>query len=330
MIGLSCIFHGAADKAISPSQISLPNSLTDAKAVCEVLGIAHEVLDCSTTFDETVVTPFVKAYETGLTPNPCVSCNATCKIPALMKFADGLACESIATGHYARVTQLPENGRFAVKTALDIKKDQSYALALLSQAQLARLVLPLGALTKAEARILAADLGLPVADKEESQDICFVEGEYAEFLKSRGVKDNPGDIVNAAGQLLGRHEGLFYYTIGQRKGIGVAADQPYYVIGKRLETKELVVGFHEETTISKLRLGRVNWIAFEKAPPSFECMVKLHYRARPAACCVEVLPDDGAGSLVWVRLASPQPTTAPGQYAVFYRGDCLLGGGAIL
>ena len=163
-------------------------------------------------------------------------------MPALVRVADELGCDRIATGHYARIARLSDSGRFVVKRALDARKDQSYMLSLLSQEQLARLVLPLGAMTKAEVRVIAADLGLVVAEKAESQDNCFIEGDYRPFLRARGVEDAPGDIVDRMGNVLGCHEGLANYTVGQRKGIGVAGPEPYYVVEKRVETRELVVG----------------------------------------------------------------------------------------
>ena len=233
VVGVTCRFtdDAAADRAVG-----------DAAAVCARLGLRHVEWDCAALFESAVVQPFVDAYAAGLTPSPCVGCNACCKLPSLLAAADELGCESVATGHYARIAQLADSGRYVVKCALDARKDQSYMLALLSQEQLARLVLPLGGTTKAEVRVLAADLGLPVAEKPESQDVCFIEGDYRAFLRARGVDDRPGTIVDCAGAVLGRHDGLANYTVGQRKGIGVAAPEPYYVVAKRPETCELVVG----------------------------------------------------------------------------------------
>lgn len=316
VVGVTCLFttdekaHAAAD---------------DAAQVCALLGIEHAVRECAGAFERAVVGPFVSDYACGLTPSPCVSCNARCKIPQLLLAADELGCEKVATGHYARVVQLEESGRFAVKAALDTAKDQSYMLSQLTQDQLIRLVLPLGAATKADVRVLAADLGLPVADKPESQDICFIEGDHRAFLEERGVSDASGDIVDAAGEVLGRHNGLFRYTIGQRKGIGIAAPEPYYVIGKRFDRNELVVGFKQETLIDRVRVANPNWQAFETLDAPLECMVKLRYRSVKAACTVRPCED---GS-VDVGLVSPQSTTAPGQHAVFYLGETVLGGGMI-
>ena len=316
VVGVTCRFRDNA---------ATERAAADAAAVCSQLGIRHEAPGCVGEFERCVVEPFVSSYAAGLTPSPCVGCNARCKMPALVRVADELGCDRIATGHYARIARLSDSGRFVVKRALDARKDQSYMLSLLSQEQLARLVLPLGAMTKAEVRVIAADLGLVVAEKAESQDNCFIEGDYRPFLRARGVEDAPGDIVDRMGNVLGCHEGLANYTVGQRKGIGVAGPEPYYVVEKRVETRELVVGFADETLIGSVVVGDMNWQAFESLGESYGAMVKLRYRSRPCACIIE--PEDD--QRVSLALRSPQPTTAPGQYAVLYDGDTVLGGGMI-
>ena len=316
VVGVTCLFTDD-DKS--------RDAAADAADVCRILGIEHAVWECSAAFEREVIGSFVDDYAHGLTPSPCVSCNARCKIPQLLAAADGLGCAKAATGHYARIARLDETGRFVVKTALDAAKDQSYMLSQLTQEQLSRLVLPLGGATKADVRLLASDLALPVADKPESQDICFIEGDHLTFLEERGVNDEPGKIVDATGNVLGRHAGLFRYTIGQRKGIGIAAPEPYYVIGKRFKQNELVVGFKDEALIGYAKVASPNWQAFEVLAEPLECMVKLRYRSTRVACTVGPC-DDGS---VDVRLVSPQPTTAPGQHAVFYMGETVLGGGMI-
>lgn len=316
VVGITCLFTDD-DKSRSAAD--------DAADVCRVLGIEHAVRECSGAFEREVIGSFVNDYAHGLTPSPCVSCNARCKIPQLLAAADELGCAKAATGHYARIARLDQSGRFVVKTALDAAKDQSYMLSQLTQEQLSRLVLPLGAATKADVRVLASDLALPVADKPESQDICFIEGDHLVFLEERGVNDAPGDIVDAKGSVLGRHAGLFRYTIGQRKGIGIAAPEPYYVIGKRFERNELVVGFKDEAFIGYAKVANPNWQAFEALSEPLECMVKLRYRSSRVACTASPR-DDGS---VDICLVSAQPTTAPGQHAVFYLGETVLGGGMI-
>ena len=326
VVGVTCLFHD--DEAAHRDAAA-------AEEVCRALGIDHAVADCTAQFRTSVVEPFVDAYAAGLTPSPCVGCNATCKLPALIEVADQLDCGKVATGHYARIARLSANGRFVVKTGLDERKDQSYMLALLTQDQLARLVLPLGALTKTDARLIAHDCGLPVADAPESQDVCFIDGDYRAFLKEHGVEDAPGSIVDASGAILGEHAGLSGFTVGQRKGIGVAGPEPYYVIAKRPATRELVVGTADEARIKAVRVGALNWQAFDHLDAECEAMVKLRYRSRGVACIMRPRRDGsaqaapaGAGG-VEVVLRSPQPTTAPGQYAVFYEGATVLGGGVI-
>lgn len=317
VLGVTCIFTGACDDA----------SARDAAAVCDELGIRHEVVDARSMFQKHVVEPFICEYAQGRTPSPCVGCNACCKIPVLLNVADELGYEKVATGHYARVVLL-KNGRFAVKRGLDNRKDQSYMLSMLSQDQLARLVLPLGGATKPMVRIDAADMGLPVAEKPESQDICFIDGNYADFLVEHGLVREPGPIVDTTGAVIGRHTGLFDYTIGQRHGIGVSAEKPYYVIGKDASANTLFVGFASDAMIGRVEVDDMNWQAFATLEEPLNCSVRLRYRTGPVGCTVMPL-GDSAGAAVSVSLLSPQPTTSPGQYAVFSLGDTVLGGGVI-
>lgn len=326
VVGVTCVFHN--DEATE-------RDIESAQAVCQTLGIDHAVADCSQQFEACVVQPFVSAYAAGLTPSPCMGCNATCKVPALLEVADQLGCEKAATGHYARVAQLTDTGRYVIKSGLDQHKDQSYMLALLSQDQISRLLLPLGAMTKADTRLVAHDCGLAVADAAESQDVCFISGDYRDFLKSRGVNDEPGNIVTMAGEAVGRHSGLFGYTVGQRKGIGVAGPEPYYVVEKRAATQELVIGTAQDARIGAVYVDGLTWQAFPRLEGTRECMVKLRYRSRGVACIITPRRSDfdcknpvrECG--VDVILRTPQPTTAPGQYAVFYEGSTVLGGGMI-
>lgn len=326
VVGVTCVFH---------DDVASRHDVAAVEEVCRSLGIDHAVADCTAQFEERVVRPFVAAYAAGLTPSPCVGCNVSCKLPALLEVADQLGCGKVATGHYARIAQLVDNGRYVVKTGLDERKDQSYMLALLEQEQLSRLVLPLGALTKTDARLIARDCGLSVADAPESQDVCFISGDYRDFLRSRGIDDEPGPIVDTAGRVLGEHAGLAGFTVGQRRGIGVAGPEPYYVVGKRIATRELVVGTAAEARIGAALVGSVVWQAFGQPPVERECAVKLRYRSRGAACIIR--PADGVSAWtaprdagdVEVLLRSAQPATAPGQYAVFYEGSTVLGGGMI-
>lgn len=316
VVGVTCGFLGNESDRRAAS---------DARAVCDALGVPHSAFDCSSWFADAVVRPFIAAYEAGLTPSPCPGCNAHIKIPALLTVADREDCSYVATGHYARIARLTANGRYAVLRALDAAKDQSYMLALLDQDELSRLVLPLGGLTKAEVRIMAEDAGLPVANKPDSQDICFAPHGYRDLLASDAPACIPGPIVDVHGCVVGRHEGLAQYTVGQRKGIGVAGPRPYYVVEKRLCENELVVGFAEDAACVSVVVGDMVWQATEPPLKEMPAMVKLRYRSGAVACIIEPRTDDR----VLVRLASPQPLTAPGQVAVFSMGDTVLGGGTI-
>lgn len=316
VIGVTCRFCDDETSACAED---------DAAATCKLLGIPHVVHEFVAEFERHVITPFVHSYKQGLTPSPCVSCNAHCKIPALLQVAEKLGCAHIATGHYARIARLSESGRFAVKTAFDMSKDQSYMLALLSQEHLSQLLLPLGNITKDKVRCIASDLELPVAKKPESQDNCFIRDDYRSFLRRHDVVNISGDIADAKGNVIGRHKGLSNYTIGQRKGIGIAAEEPYYVIEKQMESNRLIVGFTDEALINAVGVSRMNWQAFEMLDTPCTATVKLRYRSRPAACIIE--PKDACH--VHIALQNSHPTTAPGQYAVIYKGDTVLGGGMI-
>lgn len=319
VVGVTCRFQDG--------EVQRANE-ADAAAVCARLGIAHAVHCCEEAFECRVVRPFVQAYADGLTPSPCAVCNARVKLPELARAADELGCEAIATGHYARIAQLSlgaEDGRFVVKSALDVRKDQSYMLALVGQDLLARLLLPLGALTKADVRLMAEDLGLPVADKPESQDICFAPEGYRALLAERGVAGAPGRIVDACGTVLGRHTGLENYTVGQRRGIGIAAPEPLYVTAKHPAENELVVGTAEETLISYAVVAEPVWQAFSQFDAPLEAMVKLRYRSAAQPCIIKPMRE----GRVLVGLLRPQPTTSPGQVAVFSLGETVLGGGTI-
>ena len=340
----------------------------DAHAVCEVLGIRHVHRDASPRFAERIIAPFCEAYASGLTPSPCPSCNACMKIPELLEVADEVGAGYVATGHYARVARTGE-GRFAVQAAADTRKDQSYMLARLSQEQLARLVLPLGEMTKPQVRALANEWGLPVALRPDSEDLCFAPDGYRALLAEHGIPAVPGPIRNTAGRVLGTHTGLADYTIGQRSGLGIGgAPEPYYVIRKDAAENALVVGFAREAKLRAVEVTDLVWQAFAAPPENLRCTVKLRYRSSAAGCEVAALragagsfgsgafgtsaQDDAEGSgaaapcktadvtpieqgsgsrpsTLRVTLDEAQPLTAPGQFAVFYAGDTVLGSGMI-
>ena len=316
VVGVTCMFTGLPSDA---------EAVRDAREVARALGIEHAARDCTARFEREVAGRYAADAARGLTPSPCVGCNARCKIPSLVEAADELGCEKVATGHYARIVRVGKTPRLAVAVAADAAKDQSYMLARLSQPQLARLILPLGGLTKDEVRARARALGLPVASKSDSQDICFAPQGFERFLEERGAAFEPGEIVDAQGRVVGQHRGLARYTIGQRKGIGIAAAEPYYVIGKDAARNRLVVGFAEKARIAGVQVRDLVWQALESPQAPFSCEVKLRYRSAPAAC--EVAPR--AGGTAEVRLACPQSPTAPGQHAVFYRDGVVAGTGEI-
>ena len=316
-IGLTCIFTRNA---------KTDAEIRDAAAVCSQLGIEHVVRDCSSVFSSVVIEPFIAAYREGLTPNPCICCNAACKFPSLFAAAQDLGCAMVATGHYARIAR-SESGRFAVCTAADSSKDQSYMLARLSQEQLSRIVLPLGSLTKISVRQKAADLGFAVAEKPDSQDICFIEGNPTDFLAQHDVTFAPGEVVDLSGRCVGQHQGLARYTIGQRKGIGIAASEPYYVVGKDAARNRLIVGFQRDAYVDRVSVRFCVWQAIEPPAPGerLSCEVKLRYRSARAAASLCM----GSDGMLEIELDEPQAATAPGQHAVFYRGDTVLGSGII-
>ncbi|MBI4425073.1 MAG: tRNA 2-thiouridine(34) synthase MnmA [Elusimicrobia bacterium] len=304
-----------------------PRDIDDAKRVCERLGIPHYVLDLAKRFDRDVVTPFVDRYRDGLTPNPCVECNRSLKFGYLLDLAGAWGAEAVATGHYARA----EEGR--LYRAVDAEKDQTYFLHGLTRRQLGRVRFPLGRLRKPQVRARARALGLATAEKPESQEICFVGGrDYRGFVASRaGSPPEAGDVADASGRVLGRHAGLTGYTVGQRRGLGElerpggSEREPLYVVGLVPATNTVVVGPRTEVFRSGLLAGAVTWTRDAPGGP-FEAEVRIRHRHPPAPALVSPLE----GGRVRVEFREPQRAVAPGQSAVFYRGDEVLGGGAIL
>ncbi len=291
----------------------------DARRVATALGIPFYVLDAHRLFEAEVVAPFVESYRRGLTPNPCVVCNRRVKFGWLLERARALGCEVLATGHYARLEGAGESLR--LRKGIDPSKDQSYFLVPGSAGGLDRVRFPLGDMTKAEVRAAAERFGLPVSRKPESQDVCFVpEGDVAGFLETRHGEGTPGEIVDAGGRVLGRHRGLHAYTVGQRRGLGIAAPEPLYVIARETAENRLVVGARGDLLAPGLRAGPPVWFA-EPEGEVLRCEVKIRSTAREVGC--RVRPD---GSGLTVAFDEPQFGVAPGQLAVFYDGDLVLGG----
>jgi tRNA-specific 2-thiouridylase len=294
----------------------------DAEAVAARLGIPFYVLDFSRGF-ESLIEHFVSEYRAGRTPNPCVRCNQDLKLGELLEFAADLGAEFVATGHYAR--RELRDGRVVLRRALDRRKDQSYVLFALSQRQLERVRFPLGELSKTGVRALAREAGLLVADKPESMEICFVPtGDYRDLLRERDEDSlADGKIVDASGRELGRHGGSALFTIGQRRGLGIAAEQPLYVTGIRPEENEIVVGPREELRRREASVREVTWVSIVPPEAPLPCQVKIRHQHEPVPAIIARAAD---GSVA-IAFAEDVLAVTPGQAAVFYDGDLVLGGG---
>lgn len=299
--------------------------IRDARAVAERLGIPHLVCRLEKTFCERVVDEFVRTYLDGGTPNPCVICNKTIKFGALLDFAKANGLDTIATGHYARIAK--EGDRYLIRRAIDEKKDQSYMLWSLTQDVLCRVKLPLGELTKTEVREIAAAHGFESADRKDSQDICFLpDGNYADFIRRyAGYVPTPGKFVDLDGNVLGNHPGMLHYTIGQRKGLGIALGRPMYVCDKNAATGDVVLCDDEQLYSRTLTAKSVNFIPFDRLTAPIRVQAKIRY-AHTAAPATITPTEDGA---VLVEFDQPQRAIAKGQSVVFYDGDLLVGGGII-
>ena len=299
----------------------------EAAAAAEGLGIPFCAPDCRSDFARWVMADFAGEYAAGRTPNPCVRCNRFVKFPALLRQADAMGCSFIATGHYARTAYDEETGRWQLLRGTDRRKDQSYVLYPLGQELLSRLLLPLGDRSKEEIRALAELAGLPNARKKDSQDICFIpDGDYLRFLRSWGGQDTPGgDFVDETGKVLGRHRGQAAYTLGQRRGLGVSADRPLYVVGKDPAANRVTLGDEKDLFFRSLRAGQCSWVSIPCPTEVIPVTAKTRYSQREAEAEVRALPD---GEME-VTFREPQRAVTPGQSVVLYRGDLVLGGGII-
>ncbi|NEQ19653.1 MAG: tRNA 2-thiouridine(34) synthase MnmA [Microcoleus sp. SIO2G3] len=301
--------------------------MIDAARVCEQLGIPHHIVDIRDVFQTNIVDYLVAGYSTGITPLPCSQCNKTVKFGPMLQYArENLECDRIATGHYARIRYDQTTGRYQLLRALDRNKDQSYFLYDLSQDLLAGTVFPLGELHKTDTRRLATEHGLQTADKPESQDLCLVEsnGSMRAFL-DKYLAPKKGDIVDPSGKVLGQHDGVHHYTIGQRKGLGVAAAEPLYVIELDAVNNRVIVGDRTKATQGECTVGRVNWVSMPEPSTPIRTEVQIRYRSTPVP--VTVIPLQN--SRVRVVFDEPQFSITPGQAAVWYEGDKVLGGGII-
>jgi tRNA-specific 2-thiouridylase len=303
-----------------------PQAVMDARAVAHKLGIPYYLVDEAEDFQKQVIGYFAEEYRAGRTPNPCVMCNERLKFGNLIRRASQLGADYIATGHYARVERR-EDGRMLLRRGRDLRKDQSYFLFSLRQDQLRRAVFPLGELSKSDTREIARESELKTAEKEESMEICFVpDKDYGRFLQqARLVEKHRGEIVDVQGRVLGHHDGIEFYTIGQRKGLGVSSPRPLYVIELDPAANRVVVGEESLLERSELVVERCNWIAFAEPSEPVEVTAKIRYNHPGTPASVIPRPDGGA----IVRLHSPQRAITPGQACVFYQDDLVIGGGWI-
>jgi tRNA-specific 2-thiouridylase len=304
-----------------------PQAVTDARAVCEKLGIPYYLVDESAEFQTRVIQYFADEYRAGRTPNPCVICNQTLKFGRLLQRADQLGAPYVATGHFARLEPSPDGKRMLLRRGRDLRKDQSYFLFSLSQPQLRRAMFPLGEKTKADTRDVARGCRLSTAEKEESMEICFVpDNDYGRFLEqTRLVRRHRGEIVDQGGRVLGYHDGIEFFTVGQRKGLRVAATKALYVLELDAASNRVIVGGPEGLEHQEFLVERCNWIVEETPAAPFEATVKIRYN-HPGAQATVIPLDAGRAR---VKLQAPQRAVTPGQAAVFYRDDLVLGGGWI-
>jgi len=302
-------------------------AIDDAKRVARKLGISHYVMELSDIFSQKVITDFCQQYSLGKTPNPCIRCNRYIKFDALLERAKGLGADFVASGHHARIERDEAKGRYLLKKGIDRDKDQSYVLYSLTQEQLKHTLLPIGHFTKQRVREIARELGLPVVAKQESQDICFIpDNDYPKFLKQfvpQGVK--PGPILNEQGSTLGEHQGILFYTIGQRKGLGISAGEPLYVTAIDPKRNAIVVGSKQAAYGSELIASGLNWITTTRLEQPSIVKAKIRYRHQGAEATIAPLDEDK----VYVKFSQPQMAITPGQAIVFYEGDTVLGGGTI-
>lgn len=307
-----------------PNRCCSPRDIALARQVAAAVGIPFYVIDAQEAFRSDVISPFLDAYARGVTPNPCLACNRQIRWGFLLEHALAMGATHLATGHYARVAR--EGTSRLLLRALDRRKDQSYVLSVLNREQLDHTLLPLGDLTKPQVREHARRLGLPVADRAESQDLCFLGGQdYRQLLKAERILSGAdGPIVDPEGHTLGRHHGLANFTIGQRKGLGVVAQQPLYVLHKDPASDTLVVGPRELLGRTSFSVSGLSWIAGKEPDDSTTLSVCARYRSREVSCTIRT-----SGIHAEVHLAEPLAEVAPGQAAVFYSGDLCLGAGTI-
>lgn len=303
------------------------SAVDDARRVADMLGIPYYVLNFKREFKQRVIDYFMDEYMHARTPNPCIACNRYVKWEALLNRAMELGCDYIATGHYARVLQL-DNGRFALRKSATASKDQTYALYNLTQEQLSRTLMPVGEYEKDEVREIAAKIGLLVANKPDSQEICFIpDHDYAGYIeRETGKNFEKGNFVDLDGNVLGKHNGIIHYTIGQRKGLGLSLGRPAFVVDIKPDTNEVVIGTNEDTFCDALLANRINNMSVEEIKDGMEVTAKIRYSHKGATCRLERIEQD----LVRCQFLEPVRAITPGQAVVFYDDDIVVGGATIL
>jgi len=304
------------------------NAPEQAAALCRELGIEHHVVDVREHFDKQIVQPFVDSYLSGLTPNPCVDCNCRVKFPVFFPLMEKLNVDYLATGHYIRLIQ--QNGRYLLSKGMDPAKDQSYFLYRLTQDILSRAVFPLGELTKQQVRSIALEEGLSAAGQKDSYDICFVQdGDYRTLLRQRAAdRLKPGNVVDTEGKVVGRHQGLANYTLGQRRGLELALGKPVYVLKLDQQHNQIVVGGKDELNCRQAYTRDNNLLPWDELTGPQQVEVKIRFKAESAPAVISPVP--GGEGLVRIDFEQPQWNITPGQSAVFYQGDILIGGGRLL
>ena len=326
-IGVTMKLHDETDNLIYGENSCCSNQdIADAKSVCDLVGIPHEVHDFGASFKECVIKDFIDCYKNGSTPNPCVVCNRKIKFEALLKLALERGYDAIATGHYARIEKRSD-GRYLLKKALDLSKDQSYVLYSLTQDQLAHTLFPLGEMTKQDARQMAESIGFTNARKHDSQDICFVpDGDYVSFIeRTTGESFDKGNFIDLEGNILGKHNGIIKYTIGQRKGLGIAFGEPIYVVKKDVSTNSVILGKNSDLFSTTLTATNINLISCDKITEPLRVKAKIRYNQKEQPATVIQIDNDR----IQVTFDEPQRAITKGQSVVLYDEDIVVGGGII-